>query len=278
MLGEDLADMSEGTFASKSVLARISIVAAGPIFNFIMAFAAAMILVSQIGYDAPIIRDVMDGFPAQEAGVLPGDKIVSMNGEKIYLAREVTGYLSFHQGEDIQLVVKREDGKHQMLIHPKQDEDGYYLMGITTSRARGGEITPFKVIGYGAAEVRYVMKLTLQGLKMLVSGQAGMDDMSGPVGVVSVIGETYDNAVQYGWFDVFLNMLNISILLSANLGIMNLLPIPALDGGRLFFMIVELIRGKRIDPQKEGLVHFVGILLLLALMIVVMFNDVARLV
>ncbi len=116
MLGEDLADMSEGTFASKSVLARISIVAAGPIFNFIMAFVAAMILVSQIGYDPAAIVDTIDGFPAQEAGVQPGDVIISMNGEKIYLAREVTDYLSFHQGEDIQLVVRREDGKHQILI------------------------------------------------------------------------------------------------------------------------------------------------------------------
>ena len=100
--------------------------------------------------------------------------------------------------------------------------------------------------------------------------------MSGPVGIVSAIGDSYEQSVSYGYFYAFLQMLYISILLSANLGVMNLLPIPALDGGRLVFLIIELIRGKRIDPEKEGMVHFVGLMLLMLLMVMVMFNDVRK--
>ncbi len=111
---------------------------------------------------------------------------------------------------------------------------------------------------------------------MLFTGQASINDMSGPVGVVSYIGETYQESQSSGGFYVWLNMLNISIFLTANLGVMNLLPIPALDGGRLVFLIIELIRGKRIDPEKEGMVYFVGLMLLMLLMVMVMFNDVRK--
>ena len=109
---------------------------------------------------------------------------------------------------------------------------------------------------------------------MMFHGQVSADDISGPVGIVNTIGDTYEASKADGGFYIWLNMLNISILLSANLGVMNLLPIPALDGGRLVFLFLEVLRrGKRIDPEKEGMVHFVGLMLLMALMLVVMFND-----
>lgn len=101
----------------------------------------------------------------------------------------------------------------------------------------------------------------------------GLNDISGPVGIVNTIGDTYEASKPDGAYYVWLNMLYISILLTANLGVMNLLPIPALDGGRLVFLILEAIRGKGIDPEKEGMIHFVGLMLLMALMVFVMFND-----
>ena len=105
-----------------------------------------------------------------------------------------------------------------------------------------------------------------------------MTELSGPVGIVKNIGDTYQESVTtYGYFSAFLSMLNWAILLSANLGVMNLLPFPALDGGRLVFLIVEAIRGKRIDPNKEGIVNLVGLGLLFALMFFVMFNDIRKL-
>lgn len=277
MLGEDLADEREGTFGSKTPLQRISVIAAGPLFNFLMAFLAATVVTAIVGYDPPVIRDITDGYPAQEAGVQAGDTVISLNGKRIYVSREISNYLRFHAGEEIRMVVERDGERFSYILKPRiDDETGRYMIGIVTSR-QTVKASPLETIQYGAAEVRYWIGLTLQSLKMLVRGEVGVRDMSGPVGVVDFIGDTYTASVQYGWLDVLVNMLNIAILLSANLGVMNLLPIPALDGGRLFFLVIELIRGKRIDAQKEGMVHFIGLMLLLVLMVVIMFNDVVKL-
>ena len=112
---------------------------------------------------------------------------------------------------------------------------------------------------------------------MLISGGASVNDLSGPVGIVQSMGDVYEESVKNdGYFYALLNMMSWAIMLSANLGVMNLLPIPALDGGRLVFLLVEAIRGKAIDPEKEGMVHFIGIALLFILMFVVMFNDIRK--
>ena len=105
-----------------------------------------------------------------------------------------------------------------------------------------------------------------------------MNDMSGPVGIVSAIGDSYEQSVSYGYFYAFLQMLYISILLSANLGVMNLLPLPALDGGRLVFLFLEVLRGKPIPPEKEGVIHFAGVVALMVLMVFVMFYDIQRII
>ena len=112
---------------------------------------------------------------------------------------------------------------------------------------------------------------------MLVTGQVGIKDLSGPVGIVNVVDDAYQNSIQYGLKSVVLNLMNLCILVTANLGILNLLPIPALDGGRLVFLILEAIRGKRIPPEKEGMVHFAGFAFLMILMVVVMYNDIMKL-
>ena len=101
-----------------------------------------------------------------------------------------------------------------------------------------------------------------------------MNDLSGPVGIVNMIGDTYEQSIVYGIKTVVLSLLNFAIMLSANLGVMNLLPLPALDGGRLVFIIIEMIRRKKVPPEKEGMVHFAGLVLLMALMVIVMANDI----
>lgn len=277
MLGEDDGDTQEGSFGSKSVWTRISVVAAGPIFNFILAFLMALVIIGSIGYDEPVIAGVSEGYPAQEAGLQAGDTIVSMNGTRIHIYREVSLYVSLHQGQTVTLVYERDGEQHTVVLEPKQSEEGTYYLGLMGSGARTkGNI--LQTIGYSAYEVKYWIATTLKSLGMLVTGGVSADDVSGPVGIVSTIGETYNEVKDDGAYYVWLNMLYISILLSANLGVMNLLPIPALDGGRLVFLIIEAIRGKRIDPEKEGMVHFVGLMLLMALMVLVMFNDVRHLV
>jgi len=277
MMGEDdVDDMSEGSFNSKSVWARMSVVVAGAVFNFLLALIFSMIVIGYTGYDEPVISGVVEGFPAQEAGLTEGDRIVKMNNKKINIWREISYYNMFHPGETVDLVYERDGEKYETTITPKKDEDGNYLIGIT-SPAQYEKANLLTATQYGVYEVKFWICTTLESLKMLVMGDVGVDQLSGPVGIVSVVDETYQQSKSYGVIIVIMQMLNIGILLSANLGVMNLLPLPALDGGRLVFMIVEAIRGKRVPPDKEGWVHGIGMILLLALMAFVMFNDVKKL-
>ncbi len=277
MMGEDdVDDMSEGSFNSKSVWARMSVVVAGAVFNFLLALIFSMIVIGYTGYDKPVISGVVEGFPAQEAGLTEGDRIVKMNNKKINIWREITYYNMFHPGETVELIYERDGEKHEATITPKKDEDGNYLIGIT-SPAQYEKANLLTAVQYGVYEVKFWICTTLESLKMLVTGDVGVDQLSGPVGIVTVVDETYQQSKSYGVMVVIMQMLNIGILLSANLGVMNLLPLPALDGGRLVFMIVEAIRGKRVPADKEGWVHGIGMILLLALMAFVMFNDVKKL-
>lgn len=140
------------------------------------------------------------------------------------------------------------------------------------------ECNPLQVFQYGFYEVEYWVKLTYKSLAMIFKGQVTKDDVAGPVGIAQLVGESYDQAEKdYGTSYAILTMLQIVVLLSVNLGIMNLLPIPALDGGRLVFMLVEVVRGKALPPEKEGMVHFAGLVVLMVLMVFIMYNDIMRL-
>lgn len=275
-MGEDeAATDSPNNFNNKSVWARISVIAAGPIFNFILAFVFAVILTAMVGYDPPVVREVEQGYPAAEAGIQKGDTIVKMGNKKINIYREISIYNQFHQGEDVEITYIHDGKKQTVTLIPKMDEEsGYTRIGITGSGNTKANI--FTSIQYGVYEVKFWICTTLESLKMLITGQIGADQLSGPVGIVSVVDNTYQQSKSYGLFIVIAQMLNIAILLSANLGVMNLLPLPALDGGRLVFLFVEAIRRKRIPPEKEGYVHLVGIALLMMLMVFVMFNDIRR--
>lgn len=278
MMGEDEeATDSPHNFNNKSVWARISVIAAGPVFNFIIAIVFATILTFMVGYDKPVITEAQEGYPAYESGMQAGDVIVKMGNKKIHIFREVSFFNQFHQGETFDLTYRRDGKDYTVTIVPKYDEElGYCRIGVTGSGNQKANLGTG--ILYGLYEVKFWIDTTLESLKMLISKQLGVQDLSGPVGIVTVVSDTYDQSVQYGFFVVLAEMLNLAILLSANLGVMNLLPLPALDGGRLVFLIIEAIRGKRIPPEKEGYVHFIGIVLLMILMVVVLFNDIQRIV
>lgn len=262
----------EDSFAAKSVWTRISVVAAGPIFNFILAFILSLFVIGSIGYDAPVVAALTEDYPAAEAGMQPGDRIVKMNNTRIHVYREVSMYVQMNKGKTVELTYERDGERHTVILEPKQSESGMYYLGFRGSGVRTkGNI--LKTIGYSAYEVKYWISTTIKSLGMLISGSVGAEDISGPVGIVNAIGDTYESSRTDGAFYVWLNMLYISILLTANLGVMNLLPLPALDGGRLVFLFLEAIRGRGIDPEKEGMVHFVGLMVLMALMVFVMFND-----
>lgn len=275
MEGEDGESQNERAFNSKSIWARISVVVAGPAFNFLMAWIFALIVVGTVGFDRPVLSGVMEGFPAEEAGLQEGDEIISMNGYRTHFFREVSQYSLFHPGEDTEIVYERDGQRHTVMLSPKlEKESGRELLGLS---GRGGRErgTFLETIAGSFYEVRYQISTTIESLRLLVTGKVGVKDLSGPVGIVKTMEDIYDsNQSSGGTALAVLSMVNFSIFLSANLGIMNLLPLPALDGGRLVFLIIEAVRRKKISPEKEGMVHFVGLMALMALMIFVMFNDI----
>lgn len=270
-------DDNQIKFKDAPVWARISTVVAGPLFNFILAYLLALVIVWFCGSDIAVVKDLMDGYPAKEAGLQAGDVITKINGSRICVGREV--YINTFvnkEGDPMEVTFERDGKEYTTVIVPKYyEEDGRYLMGLNNyiSYIDCNNSTVFK---YAAYEVRYGLVATVKSLQMLIKGQGSKDDVAGPIGMAQIIGDVEEVSKPYGFGIVLLNMINIAMLLSINLGVMNLLPIPAIDGGRLIFLLIEVIRGKPVPPDKEGIVHLAGFALLFALMIFVMFNDIMR--
>lgn len=271
-----LESVRVGNFNEKSVWARISVIFGGPLFNFILAFVCAVIMVGWIGYDAPVVGYIAEGSAAEEAGFIEGDMITKLGDKNINLWREITTYLQVYPSQELEVEYIRDGENKVALLRPKYNEEvGRYMMGIAGTSYTKGNI--FDSLKYGAYTLKYYMLSVVDSLKMMVSGMVSVDEVSGPVGIVEQVGHTYDESVKDGWDTVLLNMIHLIVLLSANLGVMNLLPIPALDGGRLIFLIIEAVRGKRISAEKEGIIHFVGFAALMLFMGYIMFNDIMRL-
>ena len=273
----DMGKKKSGNFQDASVWVRISTVVAGPLFNILLAFFLSLILVGFSGTDTPVVTDIMEGFPAEEAGMLPGDKIISMNGQKIHLYREVSLISYANRGEEIAIVFERAGEEINTVIVPEYDsESGRYYIGFMGA----GELkkcNPLETIQYSVYEVRYWLISTVKSLGMLVEGKVSTSEMAGPVGIAQVIDTAIDETAPYGFGPVALTVINIAILLSVNLGVINLMPLPALDGGRLVFMLIELVRGKPVPADKEGLVHLIGFVALMILMVFVLVNDISKL-
>lgn len=266
-------------FNEAGVWKRIAAVFAGPFFNFILAFVVAVILTAFSGADLPVVGQLSEDSAAAEAGLQPGDVITQINHERIHFYREVVVISSLNKGETLEIHYERNGKEGVVSVSPKYDEEaGRYYIGI-----RGGgeylECNPLQVFQYGFYEVGYYVKTTYKSLGMLIRGQVKKDEVSGPIGIAQFVGESYDHAQEnYGTSSAILTMLEIIVLLSVNLGILNLLPLPALDGGRLLFMFVEVVRGKPIAPEKEGMIHFAGLVVFMVLMVFIMYNDIMKLV
>lgn len=279
--GEDAGFLYERPgipYYKASVLSRISIIIAGPLFNFILAYLLALIVVWNTGTTLPEITGVMDGYPAKEAGIMPGDIITSMNGSHVYLANEIYVNTYLNQERDMTIEFLRDGKKHTVTVTPKYSEEaGRYLVGFN-GYGRYVTCKDASLFKYSYYEVRYGFVGTAKSILMMLQGRGSKDDVAGPVGMAQAIDEVKDAASPYGPWVVLLNMFNIAMLLSVNLGILNLLPLPAIDGGKLIFLIIEAVRGKPVPPEKEGIVHLIGFALLFALMMFVMYNDIMRIV
>ena len=359
MLGEeDEGSEDEDSFQMKPWGRRAAIIFAGPFFNFMLAFFAAVILIGVMGVDPAKVTNVSEGVPLEE-----GDEILSVNGKSMATGRDVDGYFSYRtlrEGDVIRVTYRRngvkdkaefpvvtetrvmmgityyaddqeavlssvsegspaeeaglkagdvvrsvdgtaiatgKDLNEYMAANPPSDREitlvvhrngrdmevklvprllAYSVPGFACYTPRE-KVSAVKTLGYAAAEIRFWIRTVLSSLRMLITGKAGVQDLSGPVGVVNVISDTYEEVESEGALIVAMTMLNLLILLSANVGVMNLLPLPALDGGRLLLLLVEAVTGKKVNQKVENIISFIGMALLMLLMVIVLYNDILRL-
>ena len=282
MLGEEEDVDDEHSFSRKSVWARMAIIFAGPFFNFILAFVLALILIASIGHDPAVVTKLDSDGAAAEAGIKEGDIIKKVGDENIVVNRELSYYTLFNKldGSKVRIEVER-DGKEMAFdVAPKLTKDAQgnekYIFGYYHSapREKGGVLS---TLGYSLYEVKFWIDTTLKSLGLMVTGQVSMDQVSGPVGIVKQVGDVIEESKPEGTKTVVMNLMLFAILITANLGVMNLLPIPALDGGRLLFLIIELIRRKPLPQKVETYFNVGGFMVLMALMVFIMGNDILKL-
>ena len=367
MLGEDDPDCKDldGSFERAALWRRALVVAAGPVFNFIMALVGAMILIAAVGADPANITEVPAGSPAAQAGLMAGDRIIRYEGNGIANASELYTdiLLSDIPTDKIDITVRR--GREKIRFSYVPETETRYMLGFSfqdtnegegvlvtsltknsvlrTSGLRAGDVisaidghaiadmnalvayldahpfdgSPVDVtylhngreaiaedlvpekelqaslgfsfnlarekqnfagwLSYSFGEVRYWIHVVIRSLGGLISGQFSMEDMSGPVGIVTTIGDAYEEARPFGLKAALVTLVNLMVLLSANLGVMNLIPFPALDGGRLLMMLIELLRGRPADRRWEARLNYVGLMVLMAFMLFVSFQDILKL-
>ena len=217
---------------------------------------------------------VQQNMPLAAAGVVAGDLLVSINGAPITCVADFTAYQTEHpfDGSAVTLEYEHSGKTKEITVTPVENT----YANVQFSYQLREKQSPIGVLKYSVLEIKYWVRTVIDSVSMLITGQYSVNDLSGPVGVVDAIGTAYDDVKSQGVLVTVMTMLNMVILLSSNLGVMNLLPLPALDGGRLVFLIIEAIRRKPIRRDLEGMVHFAGLVLLMALMVYVMIHDVQR--
>ena len=265
--GEDEENDSPNSLNNQSPLVRLKVILAGAIMNFLLAFILLILLMS-VSRVSTEISGVLEDSPAYSSGIQTGDKIVSINGKNIDDGEELLKNIKESQG-DLDIGVIRDSQSKNIKVTPRL-ENNVRKIGVNFQEEYN--IKNFSIIkGFKKGVITF---LNLTGmlykfLGMLITGQLGLGGVSGPVGVVKEIG----NAAKTG----VANLIFLLAYININLGVFNLLPIPALDGGRAIFILIEMIFGKKISQEKEGYIHMVGLILLLALIAVVTIKDVIKL-
>lgn len=277
MEGEDESSADERAFVNKPVWARFLVLVAGSAMNFLMGLVILAILVMPVKtLTTNVISDFPEALRGTNAGLLAGDEIISIDGERVLDPGKIA-YLLSRSGNSSHTIVVRRGGEKVRLenaeIVPREFEEGgglRYGINLETKEA-----TFFSKLGYaGRISMEYVRMIRMS-IMDLFSGAAKVTDMSGPVGITAVMSSAAKNYSLEVFFE-------LAAFIAINLAVMNMLPLPALDGGRVFFLAVELVLGlfgvRKLNPKYENYVHLAGLVLFMALMVFVTFNDIVRLI
>ncbi len=280
MEGEDEQSENSGALCNKSVGARLLVMVAGALMNILLGFIIYIVLCANSGdvVTTNTVAEVLPDTAASEAGLQVGDEIIAINGNRLHIPADLQFEMMKANYGEMKVTLLRDGKKLTKTLTPRLetvegvDDEGNpvtaerYLIGFNMKQEKN---TVFTVLERAFFNCFLTVRMVLYSFVSLFQGQVALSDMSGPVGIVNEIGKSAQAGI--------LSLLSLAALIAVNLGVFNLLPFPALDGGRVFFLLIELIRRKPIPPEKEGLVHAIGMGLLLLLMVVVTYQDIIKL-
>ncbi len=265
MEGEDEDSEDERAFNNQPAWQRAIVLAAGSVMNLLTAIVLMIIIAFYMGQATTTIDVVSDDSPAYHAGIMAGDEVMAIDGKAIDEWTDLQTIVGENEGDALTFTVLRDGTETDITVTPEYDKEaGRNLVGVTPTMARN----PVKAVGSGISSTWDMTVMMYDLLGQLFTGDVSAKELSGPVGIVYVV----NDSAKMG----FIYVVYLAALLSLNLAVINLLPFPALDGGRLLFLVIRKITGKRVTDEMEGKIHFIGIMLLLALMVYVTWNDIIR--
>lgn len=261
-------------FAEKTPGQKMAVSFAGPAMNFVLAIIIFIYTFTFVGtpqiLNNAVVGDVIEGRPAYEAGIRSGDHITTVNGVEVATWDAFTEQIrEVAPGKPMEITLERKGQILELVVIPELDETrGISVIGVTAPVVfeKVGVWEGLKMGFYQTFEITW---LIMVGLGQLITGAASTADLAGPVGITKMIGDAAAGGLVY--------LANFTALLSINLGILNLLPIPALDGSRIIFAGIESLRGRPLEPEKENMIHFLGFIFLMLLIVVVTYNDILKL-
>lgn len=282
MTGETVVENEENVidpkrFDQKPIWVRSAVLVAGSLMNFILGIILFIFIFTIFGVPSLTdnVGEVVPGSVAEVAGIQPGDKIISIDGKKVSGWNEVTGIIHQSAGKKLQLGIERGKDTFEVTVTPQYDpEKKEALIGISSEKTKWEKVSLTTGITKGFTETYNILIAMfdfLGGLlNKLITQQPAKEvgGVMGPLGIIDIIGKSVNLGI--------VPVAYLTALITINLGFMNLLPIPALDGGRLLFVLIEAIRGKKVKPERENLVHLVGFALLMLLMIMITWQDISR--
>lgn len=264
MEGEDEESKDPRGFNNKSFPAKALVVIAGSAMNLILAIVILSAVLYSVGTPSNTVDQLTEGLPAGKAGILPGDTIIQIEDTRIKEWNDILDAIGGTADDTLAVTVERDGQFITFDIGVVLSEDGRRVIGIAPAYVKN----PGKALIYGTQSTVDMGFKMVDVIGQLITGKASADNLTGPVGIVYMVGETAEMGGIY--------LAQLTALISLNLAIVNMLPFPALDGGRLLFMIIRIFTGRKISDETEGKIHFVGLMLLFGLMIYITFQDVGR--